>query len=361
MGAFRSFEYSVLPSSRFRLCISSSLTQRKMDNCVTDFVEHFTTSTTKFPVPAVNLEMVDMPHTSLEDPSLLFEWCPHEEMELVSRRVNDNKEAVARMLQCVDDCITQWDRILMFTLNKDSVVGSVLASNTINLFANWYHFVSEKLVISLKSVWSQNSAQSSVVELNDKFSFEDFGRWSRTPEPTPVHPCSRWIIQIAALAALELLTESTLFKYTRGVFSFKVGMPTCEPPHLKSVKANSAKVKMGNVSFFESGFAQHAAHTPMFQTALQMMNQSNDIIQKAINKFGLDIKTDSSHDPQADVKLSNFDLQPTKKITMFWAQVAPAGTLPKHMVLRMLILWNCETLRQLLQHQIMPNVGAFSV
>ena len=331
-----------------------------MDNCVSDFVEHFTTQTNKFPVPAVNLEMVDMADADLPDPTWLFEWCPHDNLELTSKRVSENKEAVARMFHCIDDCITQWDRILMFTLNKDCVVGSVLASNTINLFANWYRFVNNKLVPSLKSVWSQNVAQSGVVELNDRFSFEEFGRWSRTPEPTPVHPCSRWIIQIAALAALELLTECALMKYTRGVFSFMVGMPTCEPPHLKSVKSNSAKVRMGNVSFFEtSGFAQDGVS--LFHQAVRMFAQEEDIIQKAVESFGLknDVKLDQ--DPDAGAKLSNFELNAPQKVSLFWAQVAPVGALPKHLVLRMLILWNCDTLRQLLQHQIMPNIGAFSI
>lgn len=330
-----------------------------MENCVSDFVEHFTAETNKFPVPAVNLEMVDVADADLPDPSWLFDWCPHDGLELTSKRVSENKEAVSRMFHCIDDCITQWDRILMFTLNKDCVVGSVLASNTINLFANWYRFVNNKLVPSLKSVWSENVAQTGVVDLTERFSFEEFGRWSRTPEPTPVHPCSRWIIQIAALAALELLTECALMKYTRGVFSFMVGMPTCEPPHLKSVKGNTAKVKMGNVSFFETtGFAQDGA--TLFGQAVRMFAQE-DIIQKAVDTFGLkeDVKTDV--DSEAGVKLSNFELNKPAKVSLFWAQVTPVGVLPKHLVLRMLILWNCDTLRQLLQHQIMPNIGAFSL
>jgi hypothetical protein len=274
--------------------------------------------------------------------------------------VNDNKEEVAQMFQCIDDCVKEWDRILMFTLNKDCVVGSVLASNTINLFSNWYNFINTKLVPSLKSVWSKNSAQSGVVGMNERFSFEDFGRWSRIPEQRDPHPCSRWVIQIACLAALEILTEFTLLKYTRGVFSFKVGMTTCESPHLRSVKANSQKIQMGSVSFWLAAFSQDDS-SQMLQTALNMMGGTHtDIIQTAINKFGLnDHQPDA--DPEAGTKLSNFDLQQDKQASVFWSQVAPAGVLPKHVVLRMLILWNCDTLRQLLQHQIMPNISAFSV
>jgi len=305
-------------------------------------------------VPPIDEKYLDV--VDVEDPTPIFEWFP-KEIELGCKRVNDNKDAIKKMFQYIDECVREWDRILNFTLKADNYVSCILASKTVNLFSKWYLFIHKTLLPSLRSIWSSNE-NAGVLEVGPEFSqFKEFGEWCHVKEHTKPNPCSRWVIQICALSALELLTCAPLFKYTRGVFGFQAGMVTCESPHLSSVKVNMAKVKMGNSSYFESGFRQDLPED-MVERSIDTLQNNEAFIKKAEEMI---LGKPDGDGGDAGKRLENLELVEDKPISLFWSFVNPSQTLPKHVVLRMCILWNVWTLRQLILYKIMPGVGSIVI
>ncbi len=325
---------------------------------VDDFVNYFTTpvapDSTDTAPSCVELKILES-HPDLKDPSPIFNWvCPSTNSAATSPDITAHTAQIKYLFETIDTHVERWNTILMHTLNKSSHVGPILASNTVNIFSKWMVFANTYLRPSLQSVWVASAFTP--LEFGNTFNdtFDDFGRFSNYPEK--VHPCSRWVIQLCALAALEVLTETRLFQFTRGVYGFRAGMATCESPHSLSARNNMAKVRMGNASAFQ---LRESGITAFKQDEGVNKTDSEALLTTALEKLGPSSARKENVDVADTTQLES--AAPEVVMTTFWSHVkAHTATDDRVWTLRLCILWNCSTLLQLLKHQIMPGVGIFT-
>jgi hypothetical protein len=342
---------------------------------VNNFVDYFTNpdKSENQQTPSVELKILEM-NNAMMDPSPLFDWVsPH--MNEVGPASSKNGDAIKPVFVTVDEHVERWNTILAYTLHKSNKhIGPILASNTVNIFAKWLVYMQTYLKPALENVWVSTSTPSptsiwEAVTTSPFKEFDDFGRFANYPEPVS-HPCSRWVIQLCALAALEVLTETRLVQFTRGVFGFQVGMITCESPHALAAKRNMALVRMGNSSAFQ---LRDSGITSFSQTVVNKnITSSEDLMSAAVQSLNATRSSKTQQTQQSQKQLLDLpkELQAPKEggggdvmTSTFWSHVKAPHTVTDERVipLRLLILWNCGTLLQLLKLKIMPGVGTFSI
>lgn len=286
--------------------------------------------------PCVDVNVLSA-HASLPDPEPWFKFAPPKSFPALK-----DPEGVSRCLQIIDDDVRKWYSILLESCKQQTNINTVVAAKAVNTWCDFLVHMGE-MEKCFRQIWSNQPhtpPQDSKWEMEYESNKTISGKRCRQ---------SVWVVQCAAVTALDALLNSPLFGSTRVMFSLSCHMPTWKPPLAEASRALSNKVCMGQ----RLAFAPRVCQQPFMQD-----DPIADIIQSNIEEMKRVLSGDEpSAEPSVEPSALLVDT-PTEEPSMFQidAKNAVANMRPNMLGFSYIVKWGCQPIIMWLRHEIVVKI-----